>query len=532
MRNQLLCALAVLSVAQIAQAQQVPGYANTGYGLPNATNYMVPAVPYGYYGYSPYGMAAPTAYPIPQGVWMGAAPQYDPGYAGYSAFPYSADTMPAQSPGMASVDAAAIGDLVGGPTQGERVLSSTTVGRPLIPGMPLMPAIEDDTTPDDYQGPGDWVNAFHRPCKESFWISAGYTMSWFKAEHPAGPLATTGAVTDTVPGAIGQPGTASLFGTNNTDYGMFSGVKAEIGFYLDPKDQTSVELSGFYMAPNHVRASDKSDANGDQIIARPFYNVLTGSQSDFLDSFPGLFAGGVTVDSRSELFGSELNLRQNVYGFNKIHADGLFGLRYASLRESLTIQDQFQPLAFNTLTFGGPSDFVNPGSTVVDQDRFQTTNDFYGAQIGGRIQWEEDWFVVGVFGKAAFGVTNETVDITGESALYVPGAAPQSIAGGVLTAPSNIGTANKAVFGFMPEVGANLAVNVTKNIQLTATYSFLYWNQVARPQGQVDMAVNQNLVPTNNTFGLPLTGSVRPTLNFSDESFWTNTITLGVTIHY
>ena len=71
---------------------------------------------------------------------------------------------------------------------------------------------------------------------------------------------------------------------------MFSGIKAEVGIYLDDKDQSSLELSGFYMGPNHVRASDMSDANGDQIITRPFFNVLTGAQSSFLDSSPGFLA--------------------------------------------------------------------------------------------------------------------------------------------------------------------------------------------------------------------------------------------------
>ena len=79
-----------------------------------------------------------------------------------------------------------------------------------------------------------------------------------------------------------------------------------------------------------------------------------------------------------------------------------------------------------------------------------------------------------------FGATDEIVDINGSTALFSP-MGNQVTAGGVLALPSNIGHYDRTIFTVVPEVGINLAVNVTPHMQLTAGYSFLYWNQVVRP---------------------------------------------------
>ena len=89
------------------------------------------------------------------------------------------------------------------------------------------------------------------------WTAAGYEMSFIRAQRLQFPLVTTGAVTDTNTGAIGQPGTGILFG-GPIDYGVFSGARAELGVYLDDNDTFSIEMSGQYSFENSVRMSKAS----------------------------------------------------------------------------------------------------------------------------------------------------------------------------------------------------------------------------------------------------------------------------------
>ena len=97
--------------------------------------------------------------------------------------------------------------------------------------------------------------------------------------------------------------------------------------------------------------------------------------------------------------------------------------------------------------------------------------------------------------------------------------------------PSNIGNFNRTQFGFIPEVGLNVGINLTKNWQLTAGYSFLYWNQVVRPGGQINHAVNPGLIPTDNSFGTP-GGPIQPAGGFNTESVWIQSLSVGMNFRY
>ena len=67
-------------------------------------------------------------------------------------------------------------------------------------------------------------NGNFRQTNERFWAAADYSMSWMQSERAAGALATTGFIGDANAGALGQPGTAVVYGNKATDFGMFSGV--------------------------------------------------------------------------------------------------------------------------------------------------------------------------------------------------------------------------------------------------------------------------------------------------------------------
>ena len=86
-------------------------------------------------------------------------------------------------------------------------------------------------------------------------------------------------------------------------------------------------------------------------------------------------------------------------------------------------------------------------------------------------------------------------------------------------------------FSVVPEFGFNIGANVCKHLRFTLGYSFLFWDNVARPGNQIDRNVNPALIPSDQNFGnLPIVG--RPRVQVSDELFWLHTFNIGAELHY
>src|SRR5206468_1061227 len=66
------------------------------------------------------------------------------------------------------------------------------------------------------------------PLQSRFYASAEYLLWWLKGEHIP-PLVTAGSASDLVPGALGQPGTAVLFGDTSINGGVRSGARFRVG---------------------------------------------------------------------------------------------------------------------------------------------------------------------------------------------------------------------------------------------------------------------------------------------------------------
>ena len=140
----------------------------------------------------------------------------------------------------------------------------------------------------------------------------------------------------------------------------------------------------------------------------------------------------------TDRLGLELNARYHAYCWGNLHAEALFGLRYAKLWENTTIRETINPLVNDGfVTFQGNA--VVPGETLTDRDSFSTSNQFYGAQIGGRLSWEYRWLSLDTFAKVAMGVNTEDIAINGSTSVLNASGINPTTAGGVLALPSNIG---------------------------------------------------------------------------------------------
>lgn len=344
---------------------------------------------------------------------------------------------------------------------------------------------------------------------------------WRVRQGPAPALVTTGPASSG--GVIGAPGTSVLFG-GPLDYEEQSGGRFTLGYWFGCCRDYGIEGSFFFLSG---RSTDfTASSSGDPLLARPFFAVNTGFPAAELVASPGTLAGTVTVDSRSKLWGAEVNGLFNIghcgmFDWNLLgpgRCDFIAGFRYVQLDEDLSIGENLTGLP------GGPT----PGVNFVVGDRFSTKNEFYGGQVGLRREWAWRRWTLDVTGKVALGTTHQEVDISGFTTITPPGGPSRTFAGGLLAQPTNIGTYDRNVFSVVPEVGVNLGYQVTQHMKLLVGYNFLYWTHVARPGDQIDLGVNTTQVPRFNGGPGTLVGPARPAFTFRDGDFWAQGVNFGL----
>lgn len=540
MRQKLLCAIVLLLGSQVAYAQQWPNYKEAYSGNP-AANSM--PYPYGAPGFRPPAGAPGYGYPGPfyianpyQAAYANpyqaayANPYYPPAF--YPPAPQSfrpAGYIPEAPAGQGPVMAPQ-GPMLAPPV-GPSCPPPAAVA-PCAPACMLPPDLADIPHPE---------KPAEQPRREHLgWVSLQYLASWLRPEKLPGPLLTNGDPNDITPGAVGQPGTIPLFGQNGLDFGMFTGFRLESGLWLDKENCYSADVGGFALLRQNIKFNAASDANGNPALIRPIFDVIKGQEAGELVAFPGIAAGVSSITATADLFGLEVNARCHLYPSPRLEAETLFGFRFLDLRETLQISDQLTPLAANRITFNGQ--FVPVGDQLADLDQFSTRNRFFGFQMGEQIRREfgpfflSDFgnipfrFFLSGFGKIAIGLTDETVNINGQTTLFDP-AGNQTAQGGILAQPSNIGGNHRAVFGFVPEVGLSFGFDITNHFRVQTGYSCLMWNAVVRPGSTIDRNINTFQVPSDQNFG-KISGPPSPTFTFRDEWFWVNNFYFGAEVRY
>ena len=103
------------------------------------------------------------------------------------------------------------------------------------------------------------------------------------------------------------------------------------------------------------------------------------------------------------MWGAEANLALSLLSQGNVELVGLVGLRYVDLRETLHIDTS--SAALNAI----------PNNILIQSDQFRTRNQFYGGQVGGRLNWQGERFALDLTGKLALGGTHQSIDIQGYS---------------------------------------------------------------------------------------------------------------------
>lgn len=389
------------------------------------------------------------------------------------------------------------------------------------------------TTPDS-----GYAVSCCRGSRGRYYGSAEYLLWWFDGMHTP-PLVTSSpaGTPQAEAGVLGEEGTSILFGNGNILDGSRNGLRFSLGTWLKNYEDIAIEGDFFFFETESTGFS-ATGVNGDPILARPFFNMVPiDDEGDFLPpaedaqlvSFPDVVEGTVAANARSQFKGAGLRLRGALcckehggavcgpcgpavgpWAVSRI--DVLGGYRYLSLDERILITENLTSLIEE-----------EPGTFDIS-DRFDTSNEFHGGDVGFIWEWETARWSLELLTKIALGNTHQRVNIRGETTVSNNGASFTE-EGGLLALRSNIGTYKRDVFSVVPELGVTLGYKITPRLRATAGYTLLYWSRVARPGDHIDLDVNPNLLPPIME---PVDGPERPRFEWDDVALLAHGLNLGL----
>ncbi len=355
------------------------------------------------------------------------------------------------------------------------------------------------------------------------WVSVEY-LNWYQNGMETPALVTTSPVPTAQNQAGVLPLATTLYGGNNDILSnRMNGTRVRFGWWFANNPNLGIE--GEYLGFGTRTENFDQQSNGSAILARPFYNAVTGMDDSELVSFPGLLSGRVRTTATSKLDGAAVRFRRMLCcssgcGFSPIacgpvpsqsRIDATLGWRFFQLKESLGIQEDLTSLST-----------ANPGSFVLN-DNFRTRNQFNGGELGFQWMGRRGYWSLDMLMRLGLGNTRQEVIINGTTQSTQNGATTTSN-GGLLAQRTNSGTFVRNQFGVVPELGATLGYQVTQRMRFIAGYSFIYWSNVVRPGDQIDTTVNPNLLPPENP---TQTAFLNPRFTFQDSDYWVQGLSLG-----
>ena len=392
----------------------------------------------------------------------------------------------------------------------------TQNGQPTIPAPTELPnetpVVEEVIIPG-----GTFVPA---PPTSKFWGAAEYLLYWF-SEMNLPPLVTTGGQASGF-GRLGDPQTQILFGGDSLDFGEQHGGRFTLGMWFDRQQTWGVEGVFFFFDADTENFFAYSP--NDPLLARPFFNGINGQPlvQQVANLPPVELAGSVAVNTEIRFNGGELNLYRNHANAPGFRWDWLFGVRYLHLSDGVSIEENLvAPL----------NDPVNPGTMFLVRDNFETWNDIFAGQIGGKIVYQYGIFDATFMAKVGIGQNMQKVGRSGLTSTTNPGESPVFASGGLLTQASNIGTFDRDRFVVVPELNFTVGVQVTDFMRVAVGYNFIYINDVVRSGDQIDLRVNPNLIPLQNPQP-PLDGPFLPSSDVNSTDFWAHGVNFSIWFRY
>ena len=359
------------------------------------------------------------------------------------------------------------------------------------------------------------------------WVRTEY-LNWSVKGDTLPALLTTSPVgtPQGVAGLLGEPATTVLFPTDSVNQGARPGGRIQVGWWFDQGETNGLQAD-YFILQRHAQSYNISSPN-DPILARPFFNPVTGLQDASYIAFPNFQVLGTTANLAGSFSAVESSQAQsfsvlwrrlfwvncNRFFWYRVH--GTLGYRYFQLNENLQINDVVTPT-------GGP--FAN-GTRISSIDQFVTSTTFNGLDLGIYGDVHRGRFSVETVGRLALGNSHMVQSMAGKRTVFDTVTTVVN-EGGLLTQPTNIGHHAFDGFALMPEGSVTLGMQITSNVKATVGYSFLYVNRVTRPGVAIDPVVNPTQIG-----GAPLAGPARPAATFNSTDVWLQGVTVGLDFRF
>lgn len=343
-------------------------------------------------------------------------------------------------------------------------------------------------------------------------VNLEYLLWWIQS--PKVPVLVSGGdVLDAVPGAFGQEGTFPLL----DKIGMPPTLGGRLTMYRWLNENQVAGVEGvFWGARSFSRETFTSRGTGTEpVLARPFFNVNSGTLDADPVGLPFAMAGTVQISLPSTMVSGEVNFHLAPSGGSEWQFRYFGGPRYLQLDEKLIINHASVELV------DGQLDFVH--------DQFGTTNRYYGGQAGVGFEYRGGRLLLDVRTKLGFGRTEQTVRTDGGTALTTA-TGETTVLGdrGLLVQPFNAGLeVKRKAWSVVPEFSINGGLQLNEYFSIYLGYNFLYWSNVVRPGD----ALSQNISLQPCCPGVIL-GAHEPSLNPTQSSVWIQGLTLGLEINF
>ena len=329
------------------------------------------------------------------------------------------------------------------------------------------------------------------PPTRRFYVGAEFLFGVVEGDHlPALVTASPAGTPIGQAGALFNPTTFTSFGGGRANNEFRPGARFHAGYWLDCEHVNAIELGGFFLGGTNDRFIGSSGPGG-IILARPLVNGTTST--NFGLPVAGITPGGITASADSSVGGFDINYRRASVIDIGARLDAIAGFRFLHLGDSVDVWQANNGLLVN--------------------DHFSTRNNFYGGQIGGILTaCMGGGFGFEGFAKVAIGVTAATADTDASTA-----ALGQAVPIGVLVQPTNLVGRTTTYFGVVPEAGIKLNYAFGERFRVDAGYSFLYWSEVRRAPGQIDLTT---------------TAPGRPAFRDETTDLWIQAFSLGARVEF
>jgi hypothetical protein len=372
------------------------------------------------------------------------------------------------------------------------------------------------------EGCGDWGDSRQICiCLPSHgWVQLDYLLWHQSAMRTPGLLSTaTPGTSSATAGVLGQSSTSLLHSDRLLD-GQRDGGRIRFGWWM--ANHPNFGLEGEYFGLGGGADRLELQSVGNPIIARPFFNMLTGAEDSQLIAFPNVVSGSVSMQADSRLDGAAFRFRHAICSQlgcggwldcgtmpSQSRFDVTLGYRFYQLAESIGVVEQVQA--------------NGSGSSVRIEDQFQVRNQFNGVELGTSWHGRRGYWTADLLMRVAIGNNYQTVLISGQTDI-ITATTIERFDNGFLAQRTNAGTHQRNRFSAIPELGGTIGYQLTRGIRLHAGYNMLFLAGMVRPGEHIDMDLNPNLLAPEAD---PFSGPARPRFRFQETNMVVQGLTLG-----